>query len=127
MGNLDGWKIGLLLLLGIFLFGPERLPKIVGDALRIVRVARRMARDAAADVSREIGVDLSVEDLHPKTFLRKHLLGPDDGTQLIGPLRDAAHEAQNVAARLTETADSLLSPADEPKAGRPGFVDRDAT
>ena len=37
-----------------------------------------MARNATSDLSRELGTDIQLEDLHPKTFIRKHLLSEED-------------------------------------------------
>jgi sec-independent protein translocase protein TatB len=125
--NLDGWKLGVLLLLAIFLFGPERLPKFVGDALRIVRQARRIAREAVDTASREVGLELSLEDLHPKSFIRKHLLGDDDQARFLAPLREAVDEAWQVAADARSTAESAVARAPAPQAAERTFLDLDAT
>ena len=71
LGNLGGWEILCLVLLALFIFGPERLPKVVGDGLRLLRKVRQVARNATADLSRELGTEVTLEDLHPKNFIRK--------------------------------------------------------
>ena len=78
MGNLNAWEIIVLVLLALFLLGPERLPKLVGDAVRLLRRLRAMARDATDGLSRELGTQVTLEDLHPKTFIRTQLMGDDD-------------------------------------------------
>jgi sec-independent protein translocase protein TatB len=70
-----------------------------------------MARNATSDLSRELGTDIQLEDLNPKTFLRKHVLSEDDEAALRKPLRgiydDLRGTADQVKADLTETASAL--------------------
>lgn len=84
--NLNGWEIGALLLVALFIFG-ERLPKVLGDGMRLLRRLRAMAQGATADLSRELGTDIQLEDLHPKAFIRKHVLSEDDEQALRKPLQ----------------------------------------
>lgn len=77
-----GWgEIVVLLLIGLFVFGPDRLPKAARDAGRMLRQFRQMANGMRNDLRSELGpelADLDIRDLHPKTFVRKHLFEPDD-------------------------------------------------
>ncbi len=75
--NLNWWEIGALILLALMIFG-DRLPQVIQDGLRLIRNLRNMARDATSDLSRELGTDIQLEDLHPKAFIRKHLLSEED-------------------------------------------------
>lgn len=84
--NLNVWEVGALLLLALLIFG-DRLPKVIGDGLKMLRRLRQMAQNATGDLSRELGTDLQLEDLHPKTFLRKHLLSEEEEEALRRPLR----------------------------------------
>ena len=84
--NLNWWEIVALLLLALLIFG-DRLPKVIADGLRMLRNLRDMARNATSDLSRELGTDIQLEDLHPKTFIRKHLLSEDDEEALRKPLQ----------------------------------------
>jgi sec-independent protein translocase protein TatB len=110
MFNLDGWKLLCLVLLALFLFGPERLPKVIGDGLRVLRKVREMARNATADLSRELGTDVTLEDLHPKTFIRKHLLSDEEQAALRRPFEDLAKDVRGVASNVE---DGLRKPAEE--------------
>jgi sec-independent protein translocase protein TatB len=94
--NLNFWEIGALLLLALFIFGPERLPKVIGDGLRMLRGMREMARNATRDLSREMGTDISLEDLHPKTFIRKHLLSEEEEAQMRRPFEDAYQDVKQI-------------------------------
>ncbi len=67
-----------LVVLAILLFGPDKLPKLAADAARMLRQFREFSQGAKADLTRELGPefrDLNLEDLNPRTFVRKNLLG----------------------------------------------------
>ncbi|RKR88736.1 sec-independent protein translocase protein TatB [Micromonospora pisi] len=84
--NLNWWEIGALLLLALLIFG-DKLPNVINDGLRMLRNLRQMASNATGDLSRELGTDIQLEDLHPKAFIRKHLLSEDDEAALRKPLQ----------------------------------------
>jgi sec-independent protein translocase protein TatB len=76
-----GWpEIAVLLVIGLFVFGPERLPKAARDAGRMLRQLRQMATGMRNDLRSEIPelADLDLRSLHPRTFVRKHLFEDDD-------------------------------------------------
>ena len=82
MFNSLGWpEIALLVVVALFVFGPERLPKMIGDAGRMLRTLRTMANNAREDLKSELGPelgDLDLTSLNPKSFVRKHLMEDDD-------------------------------------------------
>jgi sec-independent protein translocase protein TatB len=90
--NLGWWEILVLALIGLFVFGPERLPQVIGEAGRMLRTLRQLARGASAELRDELGTDFEIEDLNPKRFVRKHLLSEDDEAALTRPLRDAMRD-----------------------------------
>lgn len=94
--NLNFWEIGVLILLALFIFGPDRLPKVIGEGVRLLRNLRNMARNATEDLSRELGTDVKLEDLHPKTFIRKHLLSEEEERELRKPFEDIYHDVRKV-------------------------------
>jgi sec-independent protein translocase protein TatB len=70
-------KIAVLLVLALVIFGPEQLPKMAQQAGRALRDLRRLAESATSDLKENLGpefADFDVTDLHPKNFVRKHLL-----------------------------------------------------
>jgi sec-independent protein translocase protein TatB len=109
--NLNMWEIIALALLGLFIFGPERLPKVISDGMRLLRGLRNMARNATNDLSRELGTDVRLEDLHPKTFIRKHLLSEEEEANLRRPFDDIARDVRGIA---TDVDDGLRKPAPDP-------------
>lgn len=134
-----GWsEIIVLALIGLFVFGPDRLPKVIGEAARMLRTLRQMARGASADLRDELGTDFEIEDLHPKRFVRKHLLSEDDEAALRKPLREAMRDFEELihVDEVTEAyrdegaspkADSNGSSGDSTPQSRAARFDSDAT
>ena len=86
----------------LLIFG-ERLPKVISDGLRMLRNLRDMARNATGDLSRELGTDIQLEDLHPKAFIRKHLLSEEDEAALRKPLQGVYDDLRATSAACTTT------------------------
>lgn len=105
--NLGGWEFIVIVLVGLFIFGPDRLPKAISDGMRMLRNVRQMARNATGDLSRELGTDIQLEDLHPKTFLRKHLLSEADEAALRRPLQDIIGDVRGVADTVKRDAQAV--------------------
>ncbi|GAA5177976.1 sec-independent translocase [Rugosimonospora acidiphila] len=143
LDNLDSEKILLLLLLALFIFGPDKLPKAIADGVKMVRNLRDMARNATGDLSRELGTDIQLEDLNPKSLLRKHLLSEEDEKALRKPLEDLYEGVQKdlkgvqddlkgVHNELKSTAESVDRQLKPTSAGGPAITsqvayDMDAT
>ena len=71
----------VLLLLGLFLFGPERLPGLAADAGKMLRRLRRYAKDMTQELRDELGpevADLDLRSLHPREIVRRNLFEDDD-------------------------------------------------
>src|SRR5215475_3139017 len=109
--GINGWEFVVLLLLATFIFGPDRLPKAISDGVRMLRNLRDMARNATGDLSRELGTDISLEDLNPKTLIRKHLLSEEDEATLRKPLEglfnDVKKDVQGIGEELKATAKAM--------------------
>ena len=109
--NLNWWEIGALLMLALLIFG-ERLPKVIGDGLRMLRGLRAMAQNATTDLSRELGTDIQLQDLHPKAFIRKHLLSEDDEQAIRKPLQGLFDDVKNDLNGVKADLDEVASAAD---------------
>jgi sec-independent protein translocase protein TatB len=109
--NLGGFEILALMLLALFIIGPERLPKAISDTMGFLRKVRSMARNATSDLSRELGTNIELEDLHPKTFLRKHLLSEAEEDALRKPFQEAFRDIKSTTdgamREVKSTADAL--------------------
>ncbi len=128
MLNMNFWEILLLALLALFIFGPDRLPKLVGDAMRFIRGVRTMARNATQDLSRELGTDVSLEDLNPKTFIRKHVFSEEEQAALRRPFDDLARDVRGVGSDVQSAVRRQVDGPETPESG-PGKhrADPDAT
>jgi sec-independent protein translocase protein TatB len=84
-------KLLILAVLGLMIFGPEQLPKMAAQAGRALRDLRRMAENARSDLSDSLGPefrDFDLNDLNPRSFVRKHLLedlDDDEDFRWAGP------------------------------------------
>ena len=114
MFDINGWEFIALALLALFIFGPERLPKVIGDGMRMLRQVRNMARNATSDLSRELGTDISVEDLNPKTFIRKHLLSAEEEAALRRPFDDLGNDLRQLTSNVNDLRDQAGPPIGPP-------------
>jgi sec-independent protein translocase protein TatB len=82
-----GWpEILMIGMVGVIVFGPDKLPDLAKQAGRFIRTVRRMAENAKNDLGREIGEDFSglhLRDLDPREVVRKNILG--DGDTAVAP------------------------------------------
>jgi sec-independent protein translocase protein TatB len=115
--NIGGWEFIVIILIGLFIFGPDRLPKAISDGVKMLRQVRNMARNATGDLSKELGTDIQLEDLHPKTFLRKHLLSEEDEAALRKPLQGIYDDVRGVADQVKRDADAAASAANSVTSG----------
>ena len=111
MGEFLGLAVVALLVLG-----PDKLPKLAADAARFLHQVRKMANTARDNIRRELGPGLqgiSLEDLNPRTALRKHVLDDinSDGDMHINSDPDPVDGRP--ARKVTETrADAAPPPYD---------------
>ena len=113
-------KLLVLGVLALLIFGPDQLPKFAAQAGRAIRELRRLAEGAQADLRENLGPEFSdfdIADLHPKNFVRKHVLGPEDGDfreirditdSLNSEIRGAAEGARRPLAADDATPDDAL-------------------
>ncbi|MGW1159824.1 sec-independent translocase [Streptomyces sp. NPDC002519] len=131
-----------LAVLAVLLFGPDKLPEIIQNVMSFLGKVREFSESAKREIRSELGPDFQdfeFEDLHPKTFVRKHILEGDDlGLADIrstldpggefSEAADAVREAVNDSRDDTSTAGRVTltkgAPADP--AARAAF-DPDAT
>lgn len=80
-----GWgELSALVLLALFVFGPERLPSVAADAGRALHRGRTWLQSMTADVKEDLGPELGalgseLQQLRP-TALATHLWEEDDDT-----------------------------------------------
>lgn len=104
MFGLSWGQIAIILLVGVFVLGPERIPTAVTWVLSSLRKLRTMAAGAQAELRREIGPELDelrrqvadlqslkelqelrdLRDLHPKRLIGKNILGDEFSGGITG-------------------------------------------
>lgn len=90
--NLGWGELAVLLVLGLFVFGPERLPGMAAEAGKTLRKVRMYVKGMTDDLKSELGPELGDVDLaslHPRTFVQKHLFSDDDADSAPASRRSA--------------------------------------
>jgi sec-independent protein translocase protein TatB len=67
----------VLAVVALFVFGPDKLPDVARQAGRMLRQARSMLTQAKSQLSDELGpefADLDLNDLSPRSLVKKHVL-----------------------------------------------------
>ncbi|MFE9559340.1 sec-independent translocase [Streptomyces sp. NPDC006692] len=108
--ELSPMKLLTIAILAMFVFGPEKLPEFIRNATGVLRKVRAFADSARQDIRSELGPefkDFEFEDLHPKTFVRKHVLDGDGlaGLEEIRNALDPRPELEEVTAAVRDTGD----------------------
>ena len=105
--NLGPLEVGFLLVLGVILFGPDKLPKLIGEVARFIRKVRDYSDNATREIRSELGPefdDFDPRDLNPRTFVRKQLArhGDEIGLTEFRGLRSDLNEEAQTATRLAQ-------------------------
>ncbi|MEE1827008.1 sec-independent translocase [Streptomyces sp. BE20] len=130
-----------LAIMAIVIFGPDKLPKLIQDTMGFIRKIRSFADTAKEDIRSELGPefkDFEFEDLNPKTFVRKQLMGGEEDPLGLKDMRDSldirsvlddkpaaavnghgrsgsvSMDKSSVAAPVAATAGSPLQPGERP-------------
>ncbi len=62
MFDINGWEFLLLLIIGIVVLGPERLPDYAAKLARLVRQVKAMAQEAQHQLKEQMGPDFDDVD-----------------------------------------------------------------
>ncbi|MCD0485665.1 sec-independent translocase [Streptacidiphilus sp. ASG 303] len=118
-------EMAVLAVIAVVVFGPDKLPKVIQDAMAFIRKVRSFADNAKADIRNELGPefkDFEFEDLNPKTFVRKNLLTGDElGLKEIRNGFDLAADAEPAPAPRRTVSGSLDLSKDGGPAGAGGL------
>jgi sec-independent protein translocase protein tatB homolog len=106
--NIDASELILLLILGVVMFGPEKLPMFARKAARVFVAVRNIANNAQTQLREELGPeysDLKLEDLNPKKFVAKHM------REEIAAIEEAKREISTVSSTVKAAAEATASTA----------------
>ena len=90
-----------LVVLGLFLVGPDKLPSAAKDFARMIHKVRNFTTDASKELKKNLGPgfeDLDVKDLTPKNLAKK-VLGDalEDTKPVINEARQRTKELKDIA------------------------------
>ena len=77
----------VIAVVGMLVFGPDRLPDFARQAGRMVRQLRQLSQQARDDIRAELGpdyADFELRDLDPRRAIRKHIIEAWDEDDLDG-------------------------------------------
>jgi sec-independent protein translocase protein TatB len=102
--GINGPEFFLLLIIGILVIGPKRLPEYTQKLANLVKEVRRMASGAREQIKEEVGIDIEDVDwkkydprqYDPRRIIKEALL--DDDTKMVSPGAPAAVAAVSGAA-----------------------------
>lgn len=70
-------ELGVIAVVAMLAFGPDRLPEVARQVAKFLHQARRMAYAARDELREELGpeyADLDLRDLDPRQIVRKHII-----------------------------------------------------
>lgn len=131
MLGINGPEFLLLLIIGLLVIGPSRLPEYTQKLANIVKEVRRMASGAREQIKEEVGIDIDEVDwkkydprqYDPRRIIKEALL--EDDTK---PVSSGAPAAVSTAAAATVVAEHRPARVVErlPE-GQPAPFDSEAT
>ncbi len=110
MFGINGPEFILLLIIGVLVIGPQRLPEYTQKLANLVKEVRRMANGAREQIKEEVGIDIDDVDwkkydprqYDPRRTIKEALL--DDDTKPVSAGAPAAVAAVSGAAAAAESA-----------------------
>lgn len=104
MFGINGPEFFLLLIIGIMVIGPKRLPEYTQKLANLVKEVRRMASGAREQIKEEVGIDIDEVDwkkydprqYDPRRIIKEALL--DDDSKPVSPGAPAAVAAVSAVA-----------------------------
>ncbi|BCW55283.1 Sec-independent protein translocase TatB [Arthrobacter sp. FX8] len=110
MFGINGPEFILLLIIGVLVIGPQRLPEYTQKLANLVKELRRMASGAREQIKEEVGIDIDDVDwkkydprqYDPRRIIKEALL--DDDTKPVSANAPAAVAAVSGAAAVADAA-----------------------
>jgi sec-independent protein translocase protein TatB len=110
--GINGPEFFLLLIIGVLVIGPQRLPEYTQKLANLVKEVRRMASGAREQIKEEVGIDIDDVDwkkydprqYDPRRIIKEALL--DDDTKPVSAGAPAAVAAVSGAAAVAAVPES---------------------
>jgi sec-independent protein translocase protein TatB len=114
MFGMSPWHLAVLVLVGLFVFGPDRLPTMLRDLGKALRQVRAQAQSLQDDLQSELGPevgDLDLRSLHPRTFVEKHLFGEEEDPLGLDALTRDPDSPESVSFEKPVSFDKPVDPS----------------
>ena len=103
MLDVNGWELIALIVVGILVLGPERLPEYAGKLANMVRQVRNLATNARTQLKDQMGPEFEDVDWRqfdprqydPRRIVKEALLDPLD--EAIAPVRSELDSVRTAA------------------------------
>ncbi len=133
MLGINGPEFLLLLIIGLLVIGPSRLPEYTQKLANIVKEVRRMASGAREQIKDEVGIDIDDVDwkkydprqYDPRRIIKEALL--EDDTKPVSPGAPSAPTAVSTVAAAAAAAPRPSRVVERLPAGEPAPFDSEAT
>ena len=126
MFGIDAAELVLILVLGVVLFGPEKLPAFSRKAARVFVAVRDIANNAQTQLRNELGpeyADLKLQDLNPRTFVAKQF--KDEIAAIDEARRDLASAGQSIKDQASSATQAVKESVSSPRSPDP--IEEDAS
>lgn len=86
-------ELAVIAMVGVLVFGPDRLPELARQAGQMARKAKQLANSARDELRDELGpeyAELELRDLDPRALVRKHIaevLAEEDAKEQVDAFR----------------------------------------
>ncbi|SFT38930.1 Sec-independent protein translocase TatB [Arthrobacter sp. ov118] len=136
MLGINGPEFLLLLIIGLLVIGPSRLPEYTQKLANIVKEVRRMASGAREQIKEEVGIDIDEVDwkkydprqYDPRRIIKEALLEDDTKPVSTGAPAAVSTAAVSTAAAATAVAEHRPArPVERLPEGEPAPFDAEAT
>ena len=87
-------EVLVILVVAMFVFGPDRLPDFARQSGRFIRQLRKLTQQARDDIRTELGPEFSdfeITDLDPRRAIRKHIMEAWDDADEPSPNKPRFH------------------------------------
>jgi sec-independent protein translocase protein TatB len=101
----------LILVVGLLVFGPEKLPEVIRSVTRGIAKFRNGFNQIRTDIEREVGIDELKRDLHNQSII-------DTFKDVQGDLRGAQQELERLPYDVSDVVkrnQPVIAPADNPE------------
>lgn len=102
-------ELVLILVVGLLVFGPEKLPEVVRTAGLWIGKMRRTFTQMRTEIEREMGVDELKRDLHNHTIMQHLKDVQNDLQQTHQELQRLPYEVSDVVQRANPAADAAIA------------------